>query len=218
MKKSITFALTSALVVGAASTTFAAANPFSDVPEGHWAYDAITQLAADGIVEGYGDGTYLGNRNITRYEMAQMIAKAMTKNPTGADKAALDKLAAEFTDELNNLGVRVSELEKYADKVTWHGKVRIWSERTQHDIHPITGERKTKSENNVYLLRLEPRMAVNDHWTIRTRIEGRSATIKIYKFNKIYTYLYNDDLAVHLPASLNPLLPGYSRLCNSPQA
>ena len=84
MKKSVISTLTTALVVGAASTTFAAANPFSDVPAGHWAYDAVTQLAADGIIEGYGDGTYLGNRNITRYEMAQMIAKAMAKNPVGA--------------------------------------------------------------------------------------------------------------------------------------
>ena len=56
MKKTLTAALTTALVVGAASTTFAAANPFSDVPMEHWAYDAVAQLADDGIVEGYGDG------------------------------------------------------------------------------------------------------------------------------------------------------------------
>ena len=56
MKKSLTAALTTALVVGAASTTFAAANPFSDVPADHWAYDAVAQLADDGIIEGYGDG------------------------------------------------------------------------------------------------------------------------------------------------------------------
>ena len=77
MKKKYLMGLTTALVVGAASTTFAAANPFSDVPRGHWAYDAVTQLAADGVIEGYGDGTFLGNRNITRYEMAQMVAKAL---------------------------------------------------------------------------------------------------------------------------------------------
>ena len=105
--------LTTALMVGAGSTTFAAANPFSDVPRGHWAYDAVTQLAADGVIEGYGDGTFLGNRNITRYEMAQMVAKALARNPQGTDRAALDRLAAEFAEELNNLGVRVSELEKY---------------------------------------------------------------------------------------------------------
>ena len=70
MKKTMVAALAAALTIGAASTTFAAANPFSDVPRDHWAYDAVTQLAADGVIEGYGDGTYRGDRNITRYEMA----------------------------------------------------------------------------------------------------------------------------------------------------
>ena len=59
MKKTLVSALTTALVVGAASTTFAAANPFSDVPADHWAYDAVSQLAADGVIEGYGDTRWL---------------------------------------------------------------------------------------------------------------------------------------------------------------
>ena len=118
MKKTLVSALATALVVGAASTTFAAANPFSDVPRDHWAYDAVTQLAADGVVEGYGDGTYRGDRNITRYEMAQMVAKAMAKdNMPVSDRALVDRLAAEFADELNNLGVGDSNLEKQADMV-----------------------------------------------------------------------------------------------------
>ena len=53
MKKTLVSALTTALVVGAASTTFAAANPFADVPADHWAYDAVAQLVQDGIVNGY---------------------------------------------------------------------------------------------------------------------------------------------------------------------
>ena len=108
MKKTVAAALTAAFVIGTASTTFAAANPFSDVPAGHWAYQSVSKLAAEGVIEGYGDGTYRGDRNITRYEMAQMIAKAMAKNPTGANKAELDRLAAEFRDELDALGVRVA--------------------------------------------------------------------------------------------------------------
>ena len=66
MKKSMVAALTAAMVMGAASTTFAAANPFSDVPAGHWAYDAVSQLAQDGIIDGYGDQTFQGDKNITR--------------------------------------------------------------------------------------------------------------------------------------------------------
>ncbi len=172
MNKKIISAITTAFVMGAATTTFAAANPFSDVPAGHWAYDAVTQLAADGIVEGYGDGTYLGNRNITRYEMAQMVAKAMAKNPTGADKAALDRLAAEFGEELNNLGVRVSNLEKYADKVIWTGKIEYTyaSERTD----PGDTGHKDKANENGFVFRFEPTAEVNKHWTVNARIDAYS--------------------------------------------
>ena len=169
MNKKVISALTTALVVGAASTTFAASNPFSDVPAGHWAYDAVTQLAADGIVEGYGDGTYLGNRNITRYEMAQMIAKAMAKNPSGADKAALDRLAAEFSEELNNLGVRVSELEKYSDKVQWHGEMRYTYQSNRFDRQSGKQWRNNVNEN---LLRLEPVAEVNSHWKLKARLDA----------------------------------------------
>ena len=66
MKKTLVSALTATLVVGAASTTFAAANPFSDVPTDHWAYDAVAQLARDGVIEGYGDTTFQGESAITR--------------------------------------------------------------------------------------------------------------------------------------------------------
>ena len=175
MNKKIISALTTALVVGAASTTFAAANPFSDVPAGHWAYDAVTQLAADGIVEGYGDGTYLGNKTITRYEMAQMVAKAMAKsggNVSGADKAALDKLAQEFGDELNNLGVRVSTLEKYADKVKWSGKIEYTytSERTD----PGDTNVKDRENSNGFVFRFEPEAEVNKHWTLHARIDAEA--------------------------------------------
>lgn len=52
-----------------------APNPFSDVPAGHWAKNAVTVLASKGIIEGYGDATFRGDRNITRYEAAMMISK-----------------------------------------------------------------------------------------------------------------------------------------------
>ena len=88
MKKSVAAALAAAVVVGASSTSFAATNPFSEVPAGHWAYQAVTSLAESGIVEGYGDGTYRGERQITRYEMAQMIAKALARTDEMFDREA----------------------------------------------------------------------------------------------------------------------------------
>ncbi len=176
MKKPLAAALTAALVVGAASTTFAAANPFSDVPQGHWAYASVTKLASEGVIEGYGDGKYMGNRNITRYEMAQMVAKAMAKQPTGNNKAELDKLAAEFRDELDNLGVRVAELERNADKVKWKGELRYTYQSNRFD--KAYGARKWKNNVDEMLLRLEPEMEVNDHWKIKSRIDANVNSMK----------------------------------------
>ncbi len=170
MNKTIATALTAAFVAGVSSTTFAAANPFSDIPAGHWALRSVEKLAAEGVVEGYGDGTYRGDRNITRYEMAQMVAKAMAKNPTGASKAELDRLAAEFRDELDALGVRVSELEKYSDKVIWNGKIEYTYENVRTD--PAKTGHKKKSTSNGYIFRFEPKAEVNDHWTVNARIDA----------------------------------------------
>ncbi|RHF51995.1 S-layer homology domain-containing protein [Mitsuokella multacida] len=170
MKKTLVSALTTALVVGAASTTFAASNPFSDVPADHWAYDAVAQLAADGVIEGYGDTTFRGNQSITRYEMAQMVAKAMAKTDvSAADKALIDKLAAEFSDELNNLGVRVSNLERNADMVKWNGQARYTyrSLRTEQE-----NGSKDRDNSDKLLLRLEPSAEVNDHWHVKARLDA----------------------------------------------
>ena len=168
MKKTLTAALTTALVVGAASTTFAAANPFSDVPADHWAYDAVAQLADDGVIEGYGDGTYRGQNEITRYEMAQMVAKAMAKEDqvNAQQKAMIDRLAAEFSEELNNLGVRVSNLESRIDNVKWTGKLQYEYTRTKTDGE----DAKTKTNNLKF--RLEPTATVNDHWKVKARLDA----------------------------------------------
>ena len=165
MKKTMVAALAAALTIGAASTTFAAANPFSDVPSDHWAYDAVTQLAADGVIEGYGDGTYRGDRNITRYEMAQMTAKAMAKGDMSAsDKALVDRLAAEFADELNNLGVRVSNLEKHADMVKFTGFLR-------YDYFSNRKEDAAKKNKDRVRFRLFPSAEVHDHWKVNARLD-----------------------------------------------
>ena len=175
MKKTLVSALTVALVAGAASTTFAAANPFSDVPSDHWAYDAVAQLAKDGVIDGYGDSTYRGDNQITRYEMAQLVARAMAKQEAAnaADKAMIDKLAAEFSDELNSLGVRVAALEKNADKVKWNGEAfwKFYSVRKDND-----GVNGRSANTNRFVFRLEPSAQVNEHWTAKARMEYRTST------------------------------------------
>jgi len=111
MKKKIAAALAATFALGVTSAF--AANPFVDVPAKHWAYESVNKLAKAGIVDGYGDGTFRGDKQITRYEMAVIVAKAMTKleKADAEQKAMINKLSAEFGAELNNLGVRVGALE-----------------------------------------------------------------------------------------------------------
>ena len=166
-KKTLVSAITAALVVGAASTTFAAANPFSDVPADSWAYDAVSTLAADGVIDGYPDGTYKGQNTMTRYEMAQIVARAMAKTDLEkADKALVDKLAAEFAEELDNLGVRVADLEKKSDNVKWGGELR-------YRYYDIDRDSKAGDEtHNKVLFRLEPKAYIgNSGWTANARLD-----------------------------------------------
>ena len=135
MKKSLVLAMAMALGVTASAY---AANPFSDVPAGHWAYDSISKLAAAGVIEGYGDTTFGGDKLMTRYEMAQIVAKAMAKG------ANCDKLAAEFADELDNLGVRVAALEKKADNVKITGEVRYHYTDNSGDVEGYATKLRTR--------------------------------------------------------------------------
>ncbi|WP_432648438.1 S-layer homology domain-containing protein [Mitsuokella sp.] len=166
MKKFLAAAVVAGMTACLAGSVSAASNPFSDVPADHWAYDALAQLAKDGVIEGYGDTTFQGNKNITRYEMAQMVAKAMAKtNVPQNDKALLDKLSAEFSDELNNLGVRVSNLEKNADKVKWNGEARYTYTDEKHDDKP-------SQKAYPLLLRMEPKAEINANWFVKARIDA----------------------------------------------
>ncbi|WP_110954095.1 S-layer homology domain-containing protein [Anaerosinus massiliensis] len=166
MKKTLVAAITSALVIGAASTTFAAANPFSDVPTDHWSFDAVAKLAHEGVIEGYGDGTFRGDAKITRYEMAQMVAKAMAKEGvSSANKATIDKLSAEYADELNNLGVRVSALEKKTDNVKFNGLLRLDGSHKETD-NVDNGSAVTAK------VRLDMTATVNDDWAVKARFDS----------------------------------------------
>ena len=99
-----------------------AANHFRDVPADHWAYDVLDELHSHGIVQGFGDNSYRGDRNLTCYEMAQITARAMACATDIRDKDLLDRLCAEFQEELKDLGVRVQELKKNVDAVKWTGR------------------------------------------------------------------------------------------------
>ena len=162
MKKTLLLAAVMALGVNAGVY---AANPFSDVPAGHWAYDAVNKLAAESVIEGYPSGTYGGDRLMTRYEMAQITAKAMAKG------ANADRLAAEFAGELDSLGVRVANLEKKSDNVRITGQIR-------YEYADRSGDLKEKNSKvgSIAQHRLRTRIFVNgninEDWTYTGRFEN----------------------------------------------
>lgn len=134
-KRLLKTAIATALTVAFAVPAFA--NPFSDVPSNHWAYDAVNKLAQAGIVDGYGDGTYKGDKTMTRYEMAQIVAKAMNKDLNPDQKATVDQLSKEFATELNTLGVKVDGLQNQVDnmvKVSGDARVRYFNTEDKKDV------------------------------------------------------------------------------------
>lgn len=74
---------------------------FPDVPENHWAYESVSKLAGNGIIQGYEDGKYHGERTMTRYEMAEIIYNALSKGAK-AEK----KLVEEFKPELQAMAAQ----------------------------------------------------------------------------------------------------------------
>ena len=166
MKTKVLAALAATMAVGA--TCAFAANPFVDVPSDSWAYKSVVELADAGIIQGV-DGQYFqGNRNITRYEAAEMVAKAMAHMDKASveQRALINKLADEYADELNNLGVRVSALENRVGNVKLTGDARI------RYIHQSEGDKDkagepvnaaTKNDNSwSYRVRVRANAQVND--------------------------------------------------------
>ena len=162
MKKTLLLAAVMALGVNA---VVYAANPFSDVPAGHWAYDAVNKLAAEGVIEGYPGGTYGGDRLMTRYEMAQIVAKAMAKG------ANADKLAAEFADELDSLGVRVANLEKKSDNVRITGQIRYEYGDRGGDL----GSKYGKVAQHRLRSRIFVNGNINEDWSYTGRFENNQS-------------------------------------------
>ena len=163
MKKILAIAAAAALTAGVSAY---AANPFSDVSTDDWAYQAVSDLSDQGVVEGYPDGTFKGERNMTRYELAQVIARLMAREDqlNAEQKATLDKLAGEYADELANLGVRVSNLEKKVGNISWFGDARMrWKEKGYN----TDGSRKADGWDG--RMRINAKAQVNDSTYVRGR-------------------------------------------------
>lgn len=128
MKKKLIFSAAVIGALGLSNVAMAAqANPFASVPKDHWAYSAVEKLVQDGLVDGYGDSDFRGEKAITRYEMAELVAKAMSNvdKADDANKASLDRLSKEYSSELDNMGVRLTNVENKMSSFKWFGDARM---------------------------------------------------------------------------------------------
>ena len=185
MKKILAIAAVAALTAGVSAY---AANPFSDVSTSDWAYQAVSQLSDQGIVEGYPDGTFRGQRNITRYELAQIIARLMANEDqfNAEQRATIDKLAGEYADELDNLGVRVSNLEAKVGNISWSGDARMKWAQSYDD--------NGKAEDSY-----DGRMRINAHAQVNdsTYVDGLLRTDMDFKKDNDSDNTYMQRLYVH---------------------
>ena len=188
MKKILALAAVAALTAGVSAY---AANPFSDVTPDDWAFQAVSDLSAQGVVEGYPDGSFKGERNMTRYELAQIIARLMAKEDqlNAEQQATLDKLAGEYADELANLGVRVANLEKKVGNISWSGDARMQYQ------HALNDDGKAK-DADVWSgrMRINVQGQVNDQVTLNGRFvnemdfkDGDSSSTSMDRINAKWT-------------------------------
>lgn len=170
MKKALNTMLAVVVSAGIGGTAFAAdGTSFTDVPGDHWSYAAVDQLVKDGILEGNGDGTFAGDRAMSRYEMAAVIARAVnhlqTANP--ADQALIEKLESEYAAELKNMDTKYEALNKRLDNVMLSGFVRA---KYDNDATDGSGER---DNNKHFYMDFEGKMKVSKDWDAHFQSETR---------------------------------------------
>ena len=177
-KKKLAFCVLSAMMLSSTSVFAADNNLFSDVPVDHWAYDAVYQLAKDGILTGYDDNTFKGDLVITRYEMAQIIANARTHKASAdrTDQAVIDKLSDEFSEDLESLGIRVTRLEKTIPNIRITGSLgQEYQKATHEGIKDDEGRDYSSRWRKELTLNLDaavPKSPLKFHSTFKTQYDS----------------------------------------------
>lgn len=159
-----------AALFATAAFTVSAANPFADVDTSSWAYQAVSQLSDQGVVDGYPDGTFKGDKNVSRYELAQIIARLMAKEGSLNDsqKAMVQKLSAEYADDLQNLGVRVKELEKKTGNLSTITELRVQDIPRYDNVYK---DSKSSHDELSLRVRINTMANVNDRSTVYSQLE-----------------------------------------------
>lgn len=161
---------TLAALFAATAFNVSAANPFADVDTSSWAYQAVSQLSDQGVVDGYPDGTFKGDKNVSRYELAQIIARLMAKEESLNDsqRATVQKLSAEYAGELQSLGVRVKELEKKTGNLSNITEIRVQDIPRYDNVYK---DNKSSHDELSLRVRLNTMANVNDRSTVYSQLE-----------------------------------------------
>ena len=155
-----------------AAVTVSAANPFTDVSSDDWAYQAVASLSDEGVIDGYPDGTFRGDKHVTRYEIAQIVARLMAKEDTlnASQKETLAKLSSQYANELKDLGVRIAELEKKRGATDLITELRVQSIDRYDNVFKGNVQKHNELSTRVRLNTITP---VND----RVHLYGQIETI-----------------------------------------
>lgn len=155
-----------------AAVTVSAANPFTDVSSDDWAYQAVASLSDEGVIDGYPDGTFRGDKHVTRYEIAQIVARLMAKEDTlnASQKETLAKLSSQYANELKDLGVRIAELEKKRGATDLITELRVQSIDRYDNVFKGNVQKHNEISTRVRLNTITP---VND----RVHLYGQIETI-----------------------------------------
>lgn len=155
-----------------AAVTVSAANPFTDVSSDDWAYQAVASLSDEGVIDGYPDGTFRGDKHVTRYEIAQIVARLMAKEDTlnASQKETLAKLSSQYANELKDLGVRIAELEKKRGATDLITELRVQSIDRYDNVFKGNVQKHNEISTRVRLNTITP---VND----RVHLYGQLETI-----------------------------------------
>lgn len=161
---------TLAALFAATAFNVSAANPFADVDTSSWAYQAVSQLSDQGVVDGYPDGTFKGDKNVSRYELAQIIARLMAKEESLNDsqRATVQKLSAEYAGELQSLGVRVKELEKKTGNLSTITELRVQDIPRYDNVYK---DSKSSHDELSLRVRINTMANVNDRSTVYSQLE-----------------------------------------------
>lgn len=161
---------TLAALFAATAFNVSAANPFADVDTSSWAYQAVSQLSDQGVVDGYPDGTFKGDKNVSRYELAQIIARLMAKEESLNDsqRATVQKLSAEYAGELQSLGVRVKELEKKTGNLSNITEIRVQDIPRYDNVYK---DNKSSHDELSLRVRLNTMANINDRSTVYSQLE-----------------------------------------------